>query len=100
MPLPDNIVIRGAEPDDFAAIVAIGNQRSVAAGTLGLLFQTPADARERFQLDATHRMLVAEVDGRVVGNSGLVLYRNRRAHVGAIGMSVDEAFQGRGVGTA
>jgi putative acetyltransferase len=100
MPDASGIVIRGAEPDDFAAIVAIVNQRSVAAGTLGLLYQTPAEARERFQLDATHRMLVAEIDGQVIGNSGLVLYRNRRAHVGAIGMSVAEEFQGRGVGTA
>jgi putative acetyltransferase len=94
------IIIRGAEPEDLAAIVAIGNQRSVAAGTLGLLYQSLADGQERFRFDATHRMLVAEIDGRIVGSIGLMLYRNRRAHAGSIGMSVDEAFQGRGIGRA
>ncbi|HEX7102687.1 MAG TPA: GNAT family N-acetyltransferase [Nitrolancea sp.] len=100
MPDAAGIVIRGAEPEDLAAIVAIGNQRSVAAGTLGLLYQSLADGQERFRFDATHRMLVAEIDGRIAGNIGLVLYRNRRAHAGAIGMSVSEEFQGRGIGTA
>jgi putative acetyltransferase len=95
-----DIVIRGAETEDLAAIVAFGNQRSVAAGTLGLLYQTLADGQERFRFDATHRMLVAEVEGQVAGSIGLVLYRHRRAHVGSIGMSVAEEFQGRGVGTA
>jgi putative acetyltransferase len=45
-------------------------------------------------------MLVAELDGRIVGTIGLVLSHGRRAHTGAIGMSVDEAYQGRGIGTA
>lgn len=96
----NDTAIRGAEPEDMAAIVAIGNQRSVAAGTLGLLYQSLADGRERFRLDATHRMLVAEIDGRIVGSVGLMLYRNRRAHTGGIGISVAEEFQGRGVGRA
>ncbi len=96
----NDIVIRGAEPEDIAAIVAIGNQRSVAAGTLGLLYQSLADGPERFRLDATHRMLVAEIDGRIAGSIGLMLYRNRRAHAGGIGMAVAEGFQGRGIGTA
>lgn len=98
--MPNDILIRGAEPDDLPAIVTIGNQRSVAATTLGLLYQSLADGQERFRLDATHRMLVAEIDGRIAGSIGLMLYRNRRAHVGAIGMSVDERFQRRGVGSA
>lgn len=95
-----DITIRAAEPGDLTAMAAINNQRSVAAATLGLLFQSVSDAQQRFVLDAMHRMLVAEIDGRVVGLCGLELSRGRRAHAGAIGMAVDEAFHGLGVGTA
>jgi putative acetyltransferase len=45
-------------------------------------------------------MLVAEIDGLVVGSGGLTVFSRRRAHVGSIGMGVDQGFQGRGVGTA
>ena len=47
-------------------------------------------------------LLVAEVDGEVVGNLGLhaVSKSPRRRHAGAIGMSVRDDRQGRGVGTA
>jgi putative acetyltransferase len=98
--MPTDITIRAAEPSDLAAIVAIHNQRSVADSTLGLLYQSLVDGEQRFRFDATRRMLVAEIDDQVVGDIGLMLSRGRRAHVGAIGMSVDEAYQGRGIGTA
>ena len=98
--MPNDIAIRAAEPADVAAIVAINNQPAVVASVLGVPYQTLADGQQRFGLDSMHRMLVAEIDGRVVGCSGLVLARGRRAHVGAVGMSVDEAYQGRGIGTA
>ena len=98
--MPNDIVIRAAEPSDLAAIIAINNQPAVAASTLGLPYQTLADGQQRFGMDATRRMLVAEIDGQVVGCVGLVLSRGRRAHTGAIGMSVDEAFQRRRIGTA
>lgn len=100
MPGPIDIFIRGAEPDDLAAIVAIGNQRSVAAGTLGVLYQTLAEGQERFRLDATHRMLVAVVGGQIAGSIGLMLNRGRRAHVGAVGMGVSEEHQRQGIGGA
>lgn len=97
--MPNDIVIRATEPADLAAIVAIHNQPSVANATLGLPLQPLVDGEQRFRLDASRRMLVAEIDGQVVGDIGLTLSRLRRAHVGAIGMSVDEAYQGRGIGT-
>jgi len=45
--------------------------------------------------------LVAEVDGRVVGQLGLFLESAaRRRHVGSVGMAVHDDFQGRGIGSA
>ena len=49
---------------------------------------------------ADGNLLVAEVDGRVVGNLGLHVEQGRRRDVGSIGMSVHDAYHGRGVGTA
>ena len=47
-------------------------------------------------------MLVAEVDGEVVGNLGLqpASKSPRRRHAGAVGMSVRDDWHGRGVGSA
>jgi putative acetyltransferase len=58
--------------------------------------------RERYaNLRPGSRSLVAEVDGRVVGNLGLTPEGpDRRKHVASIGMAVHDDFQGQGVGTA
>ena len=47
-------------------------------------------------------LLVAEVDGEVVGNCGLqpASRSPRRRHAGTIGMAVRDDWHGRGVGTA
>jgi putative acetyltransferase len=44
--------------------------------------------------------LSAEVDGRVIGNSGFFRDEHNRAHVAHVGMMVHEDFQGMGVGSA
>lgn len=46
--------------------------------------------------------LVAVVEGRVIGMVGVETFPNRprRRHVGRIGISVDDDWQGKGVGTA
>lgn len=46
-------------------------------------------------------MLVAEVEGKVVGNAGL--YRGRRPrnmHAATLGISIHDAYQGQGIGKA
>jgi len=98
--MPNDVIIRAMTPDDFPAITELHNQSRAAAGTLGLPFQSVVDTEQRFHLDPSNRMLVAELDGRVIGDAGLHLNRGRRAHSGSIGMSVHDDFQGRGVGTA
>ena len=94
------VLIRAYDERDLAALTEIYNQRSVALGTLQIPFTTVAERHQRWGASDTHRPLVAEIDGMVVGNCGLNLHTRRRAHVGAIGMGVDERYQGQGVGTA
>jgi len=86
--------------EDLARLTAIFSQRQVLAMTMQVPFTTAAERAARFGLSEHLRMLVAEVDGVVVGNGGLTLLTRRRAHVGTVGMAVDQAYQGQGIGTA
>ena len=98
--MANDVVIRAMSQADFPAITELHNQPRAGAGTLGLPFQSISDTEQRFRLDPFNRMLVAEIDGRVIGDAGLHLNRGRRAHSGSIGMAVHDDFQGRGIGTA
>jgi putative acetyltransferase len=95
-----SILIRAYEDRDVPAITALYNQRSIALGTLQIIYTTNAERLSRWTTTDTQRMLVAEVDGEVAGHAGLTLYPRRRAHVATFGMAVDERFQGQGVGNA
>ncbi len=69
------------------------------AGTLALPSDRLVDIQarqERYGPD--DHLFVAETGGQVVGVAGLHVGRGKQRHVGAIGMLVDEAWQGRGVG--
>jgi len=94
------IRVRAMDGADVPRITEIYNQRAVAAGTLQIPFTSEVERAARFATSETQRMLVAEIDGLVVGHGGLSLYSRRRAHAGSIGMGVDENYHGRGVGTA
>ncbi len=92
------VIIRAYEQEDIRQVARLYNQRSVAAGTLQIPLQSVAERGSRFTLSPELRMIVAEVDGRVVGHASLHLLRGRRQHVADIGIGVDEDFQGRGIG--
>jgi L-phenylalanine/L-methionine N-acetyltransferase len=98
--MASEITIRAFEPGDLAAIAELNNLPLAVTGTLGIPLQSTLDVERRFTIDASNRMLVAEIDGKVVGCAGLNMNRGRRAHSGSIGMAVRDDFQGRGVGTA
>jgi putative acetyltransferase len=96
------VYIRGGSAEDWEAYHRIWSQPSVYWGTLGIPFRSADVDRRRVQERPPERSwpLVAELDGRVVGNTGIHLDEHHRSHVGHIGMSVDEAYQGMGVGSA
>ena len=97
------IVVRRAEARDADALQAIFNSPRAMAGTLQLPFPSVAMWAKRIaEIPTEDVLLVAEVDGQVVGNLGLHAASKspRRRHAGIIGMSVRDDWHGRGVGTA
>lgn len=99
---PPDIVVRAAEPSDMAQVTDVMNQPQAVWGTLQTPLTSVEQRQKRFDAtDVNNRMLVAEVDGRVVGMIGL--HRepwHRRHHAASLGMAVHDAYAGRGVGTA
>ena len=98
-----HVSVRHAEPDDYEAVHRIMSGPRAAAGTLQLPLQ-PAEAWRKRLADPPEGLflLVACVEGEVVGNLGLETSPNRprMRHVGSIGMAVRDDWQGKGVGTA
>ncbi len=85
--------IRRAERDDAAAIAALSAE-------LGYVV-TAAEVLERLsRLPVTDRVLVAELDGRVVGWVHMSVYRTLvdRPSVGIFGLVVSESVRRRGIG--
>jgi L-phenylalanine/L-methionine N-acetyltransferase len=97
---PDTIVIRPREASDGDALARIAATPTVILGTLQMPYQSPELWRARAAESSPNLYsLVAEIDGRVIGEvSLLVNERARMRHTGGIGMMVDPEFQGRGVG--
>ena len=98
-----HVSIRHAEPDDYEAMHRIMSGPRAAAGTLQLPLQSKEAWRKRLaEPPEGLLMLVACVEGEVVGNLGLETSpaRPRMRHVGSIGMAVQDDWQGKGVGTA
>jgi putative acetyltransferase len=98
-----DITIRRAEPNDYEALYKIFTGPKVIRGTLQLPYPSLEVWRKRLaeQEEGKYR-LVAVVGDEIVGHLGLSTEssRPRRKHVGGIGMSVHDDFQGQGVGTA
>jgi putative acetyltransferase len=96
-------VVRRAQARDAEAIAETFSMPGAMAGTLQLPF--PAAAAYAKWIDDMPQgdyMLVAEIDGAVIGNLGLQAAGKspRRRHAAHIGMSVHDAFHRRGVGNA
>lgn len=96
----DDVVIRAAEPEDYRDLQDVYAQPGAYTGTLQMPFPSARLWRDRLEhQDPNRRMLVAEIDGRVIGNIGLMLEASpRRRHVAQVGMAVHDAWAGRGVG--
>lgn len=98
----EGLEIRRAEPDDCSAIYEMFRAPKVYAGTLQLPYPSREQWRKRIsETDGCHN-LVAVSGEHVIGMLTLETFPNRprRGHVGTIGISVSDAWQGKGVGTA
>ncbi len=101
---PLKITVRPATEDDAGAFAKVFSDRSASNGTLQHPYTSPEVWRTRLAGNVGTRqvMLVAIVNGRVVGNAGLhaVSDNPRQKHVCSLGISITHAYQGRGVGRA
>ena len=97
------ITVQHAEPKGYEAMHRIMSVPKAAAGTLQLPLQ-PAEVWRKRLAEPPGGMfvLVACIEGEVVGNLGLETSPNRPRirHAGSIGMAVRDDWQGRDVGTA
>ena len=97
------IKLRRAKPEDCEAVAEFAAEPASVHNTLQMPFANTALWRDRFA-DAKPNalILVAEIDGKVVGVASLHPLNDslRQSHVRALGITVAQAAQGCGVGTA
>ena len=83
-------------PEDNAAVVDIRRQPQVMRFTPSMPSERPADYYSRAGKD--DHVMVAEIDGRVVGFAGLHVRDGKRRHSAWLGIAVHDEFAGRGAG--
>ena len=94
------IKVRSAELADFEAIHKVWTSPIVMRETLGLPYVSLDETRRQLEnLPQSEQLLVAEVDGEVVGVLVLHLRRNRMSHVAGLGMGVRDDHHDSGIGT-
>ncbi|WP_026868590.1 GNAT family N-acetyltransferase [Inquilinus limosus] len=93
--------LRASRATDAPGIAELHNQPRFRWGTLRPPFPTMETVQKWLadrSPDDVH--IVAEAEGRIIGDAGLHRGKGRRAHSAAIGMGVHDDFAGRGVGSA
>jgi L-phenylalanine/L-methionine N-acetyltransferase len=97
----DRLTIRRAEADDCDAVYEMFTASTVYSGTLQLPYPSREYWRRRLSenIDSVY-YLVGIIEGHIVGMVSVATFPNRprRRHAGAIGISVHEDWQGKGVG--
>ena len=98
----EGLEIRRAEPDDCSAIYEMFRSPKVYEGTLQIPYPSREQWRKRIAESDDCYSLVAVSGEHVIGMLTINTFPNRprRRHVGTIGISVSEAWQGKGVGKA
>ena len=95
------IRIRGIEIDDAADMVDLLSQPKCINETGFLPYPTLHAWQERIRCPKDDRkVLVAEVEDKVVGYCDLTTYTGRYGHIGMIGIMIHDGFHRRGVGRA
>ena len=93
------VVIRPIRLDDWEAVGEIRHQPRVMEFTTAMPSERPGIAFIE-ALTPNDHVMVAQLDGRVVGLAGLHVGGAKRRHVAKVGIAVHDAFAGRGVGRA
>jgi len=96
------ITIRTADPSDAEAMLKCYTAPVAARNTLQIPYRSLESVREQLtKSGAGDHLLVAEIEGEVVGVIGLhTSSRPRVNHKAEVGMMVHDDWQGKGVGAA
>ena len=96
------ITIRTADPSDAEAILKCYTAPLAARNTLQIPYRSLESVREQLtKSGAGDHLLVAEIEGEVVGVIGLhTSSRPRVNHKAEVGMMVRDDWKGKGVGAA
>jgi L-phenylalanine/L-methionine N-acetyltransferase len=101
---PIKITLRPATPEDADGFAAVFATRGASNGTLQHPYTSAEIWRTRLSANTSTRecVLVALVNGRIVGNAGVYPASDnpRQKHVCGIGLSIMDNYQGRGIGRA
>jgi putative acetyltransferase len=94
------LIIRPPKPSDAEDMHAIRISDS-RVYMLGLTTNTLMSTRKMLEnLSANDHILVAEVDGKVIGTAGLHIYPSPRlSHSATFGIGLLPGYQGKGIGT-
>lgn len=96
---PETLHIRPVRIEDAEAINEIRLQPTVLYGTLALPSERIASNRAHIEaFGINDHVLVAELDGHVVGMVGLHVRSGKQRHTASTGIMVHEEFQNRGIG--
>ena len=96
-----DVVVRAARAADCEDLYGVNACPGVVWGTLQLPYVSMDVIRKRLEEpEPDTYMLMAEVEGRVVGDLSLRRRKGRLAHVASLGMAVHDDYQGQGIGTA
>ncbi|MGE5508844.1 MAG: GNAT family N-acetyltransferase [Chitinophagales bacterium] len=95
-------LIRPVRADDVHDLNELRRQPSVLENNNCVPTEGLEETRkmvEKYASPNTH-VLVAEVEGKMVGIAKLEVMHRRQAHVGNFGINVHDDYQGRGIGKA
>lgn len=97
---PPGLVLRATLRTDAAELNALANLPGVRWGTTHMPY-LKLEATERWLAESVGAFgLIAELEGRVVGNANWRRFDGRTAHVAEVGMMVHDDHVGRGIGGA
>ena len=94
-------IIRASRVEDAAGLAELHSQPRFRWGTLRPRYPSVDVVRKWLETRSTDDVhIVAEAEGRIIGDAVLRPGKGRRAHAADIGMGVHDAWHGRGIGTA
>jgi L-phenylalanine/L-methionine N-acetyltransferase len=92
--------LRAIELADCEEIADLWNLPGVRHGTLSHGYRTAGMVRGWLKNTTANTMrIVAEYEGRLIGQAELVVHSGRRAHCASLGIAVHDAYHGCGVGS-